>query len=147
MSELAGEVAATAGKAVASVAVKGGLAAAGGLLTGALPYLALAGLAVSLAGAGTAVWYRMQWKDCQAAGAQALIDQRNLDQQDNMKAVSFLNGKLTANERAYDQAMGVLATIPRNNACERDTGVRAIRIELCRKYPASEACSGSVPAR
>jgi sugar (pentulose or hexulose) kinase len=147
MSELAGNVAATAAKVAGSVASKGLFSA----LLGAAPWLPVAimgvGLVGTLAGAGTAVWYRMQWKDCQAAQVEAINQQRILDQQDNMKAVSQLTGQLNANERAYDRAMQTLASIPRNDACLRDERVRAARDVLCSKYPKSEACSRPVPSR
>jgi sugar (pentulose or hexulose) kinase len=147
MSELAGNVAATAARVAGGVASKGLFSA----LLGAAPWLPVAimavGLVGTLAGAGTAVWYRMQWKDCQAAQVEAINQQRILDRQDNMIAVSRLTGQLNANERAYDKAVAQLATIPRNTVCTNDDRVRAARELLCSKYPASEACSRPVAPR
>jgi hypothetical protein len=143
MSELVGDVAATAAK----VASKGVFSA----LLGAFPWLPVAvmglGLVGTLAGVGGTVWYRMQWLDCKAAGVQALIDQRAEDNRLNKAAVENLTIKLDKNQKDLNNAISVLASIPRNNACERDTGVRAVRDILCKKYPESEACSRPVPSR
>lgn len=140
MSELIGDVAATAVK----IGSKGVFAT----VLGAAPWLplAVAGISLAAGGFGT-VWYRMQWKACEAAGKQALIDQREIDRRDNSVAVAHLTGKLNQNERTYDKAMDTLASIPKNNACERDARVRAAREQLCAKYPASEACNRQIPSR
>ncbi len=133
MSELVADIAATAGKVAVSATV--------GLLPTLLPWLAGAAALVALAGAGGTVWYRMQWLDCKAAGAQALADQRDIDRRDNSKAVSDLTNQLNRNVGKYESAMAILNSIPvRNNACERDTGVRAARDILCSKFPESPSC-------
>lgn len=112
-----------------------------------LPLVLLVVAAVgTLGGAGTAVWYRMRWLDCKAAGAQALIDQHEIDARDNSKAVGELTNKLNENERNYNYAQSLLANIPRTDACLRDKRVDAARQQLCAKYPKSEACSGPRPA-
>lgn len=107
---------------------------------------ALAGVSL-LAGTGGTVWYRMQWKDCQSEGAQALIDQHEIDRLDNIKSVGQLTTKLNTNEKAYDKALSVLQNIPKTQACIIDGRVRAARDELCAKYPKSETCSRSVAPR
>lgn len=144
MSELAGQIAATAGKAV----VKGALGTALSGVLGILPWLpwALAGVSL-VAGAGGTLWYANLYHKEQAAGKQALIDQREIDRADNAKAVGNLNRKLTDNERNYDQAMRRLQAMPKGTNAERDARIDAARDILCSKYPTSEACSGPRPSR
>jgi sugar (pentulose or hexulose) kinase len=147
MSELVGNVAATAARVAGGVASKGLFSA----LLGAAPWLPVAimvvGLAGTLAGAGTAVWYRMKWLDEVAAGKQALIDQREIDRRDNSLAIGNLTNQLNKNERSYEDAMQRLQRIPKGTNPERDKRIDAARDILCSKYPASEACSGPRPTR
>jgi len=116
--------------------------------SGVLSWLPWAIAAVGLlGGTGGTVWYRMQWKDCQAAGAQALIDQREIDKADNAKAIGSLTRQLNANESKYEYGMQLLSNIPRNDACQRNERINAVREQLCAKYPQSEACSRQRPPR
>lgn len=131
----------------ASAAVGTVAKGAAGLFSGLPLYLLLGGVAVGLAGAGGTVWYRMKWLDEVAAGAQAVIDQQNIDRSDNAKAIGQLTNTLNANKRDLEYAQGLLANIPRNDACLRDQRINAVRDILCRKYPTSEACSGPRPSR
>lgn len=138
--------------ALENVATAAGVATkvAGGVssLFSGLPLVMLCITGVSLlGGAGGTIWYRMQWKDCQAAGAQALINQQAIDKTDNAKAIGALTNKLNVNEQKYEYGISLLKNIPRNDACLRDERINAVRSELCRKYPQSEACSGQRPAR
>ena len=135
IAETAADVASSAAKVVART-------------SGVLSWLPWAIAAVGLlGGTGGTVWYRMQWKDCQAAGAQALIDQREIDKADNAKAIGSLTNKLNANESKYEYDMQVLSNIPRRANCERDLRLEFVREQLCNKYPQSEACSRPRPPR
>jgi len=118
---------------------------AAGLFSGLPLYLLLGGVAVGLAGAGGTVWYRMKWLDEVAAGAQAVIDQQNIDRDDNTRAIGQLTNKLNTHQRDLEYAQSLLANIPRSDACMRDQRINAARDILCRKYPKSEACSGPRP--
>lgn len=136
MSEFVGDVAATAVKVAGKGLFKTALGAVSGLWW--LPWAIAGGSMV--VGVGGTLWYRSQYHACVAAGAEALVQQRDIDRRDNAAAVSSLTRQLNSNERAYDKALSVLSGIPRNNACERDTGVRAVIDQLCAKYPASPSC-------
>ena len=120
------------------------VAKASGIL-GWLPW-AIAAVGV-LVGTGGTVWYRMQWKDCEAASAQAIIEQRDIDRADNAKAVGRLTNKLNDNEAKYEYDMQVLSNIPKRSSCERDKRIDAVREQLCARYPASEACNRPRPTR
>lgn len=138
MSEFVGDIAATAVKGVVATAT-------GGLLSAALPWLAGAAALVALAGAGGTIWYRMQWEECKAAGAQALAEQRDIDRRDNSKAVGALNQALAKNEGKYESSIAILNSIPRSNACARSDAVSLVRQQLCAQFPASPSCSGQQP--
>lgn len=135
MSNIVADIAGRASKLVAS---------ASGVLSW-LPW-AIAAVGV-LGGASGTVWYRMQWKDCQADAAQALNDQREIDKRDNTVAIGRLTNKLNSIQSSYENDMQVLSNIPKRAGCERDLRLEFVREQLCARYPASEACSRPRPPR
>ena len=115
------------------------------LASSAAPWL-VAG-AVALAGTGGTVWYRMQYLDCKAAGAAAYEEQRKIDREDNAAAIAQLNESLNKTNEQYLSSMERLKNVPKDDSCNPTEYQRAVTDELCKLYPTSGACGGSVTPR
>lgn len=113
-------------------------------------YACLAALVLAAGGGGMAVWYRMEWKSCQADAATAAEQQRDIDRADNAKAVGQLNQQLEKNKAEYQSAMERLANAPKLSptaSCSVASSYqRAVTDELCRLYPKSPACNRQQPS-
>jgi uncharacterized protein HemX len=103
-------------------------------------WLAMALVAAIIVGSGLSLWYRMEWKDCQAQSAAAIVQQMDIDKKNNDKSIADLQQKLDKNASDLTDATRRLANVQKTAVCGSTPAMRATHDELCRLFPSSEAC-------